>query len=78
MMKHRCLGVFFTRSRREQLGGRTETYGSHRVGVMAGTLYHSICVCVPRDGAGSHEALVGSHATGMRAITESTGVNGMW
>ena len=35
-----------------------------------------ISVSLPRDKAGPHQALVGSHATGMRVSTESTGVIG--
>jgi len=37
-----------------------------------------ISVCVPRDDPVSHQTLVGSHATGMRVSTESTGVVGVW
>ena len=37
---------------------------------------HSINVGVPRDGAGSHWVSMGSHATGMCVIAESTGVIG--
>ena len=33
-------------------------------------------VCLTQDDAGPHQALVGSHACGVFAITESTGVIG--
>ena len=33
-------------------------------------------VCLSQDAVGPHQALMGSHATGMRAITESTGMIG--
>ena len=36
-----------------------------------------ISVCLPRDNAASHRALVGSYATCMRAITESSDVIGV-
>ena len=32
----------------------------------------------PRDDPVPHQTLVGSHATGMRVSTESTGVVGVW
>ena len=48
----------------------------HPVGGHGRDCYHSISVCVPRDKAGPHQALVGSHAPGMRVSTESTGVIG--
>jgi len=35
-----------------------------------------ISVCEARDGAGCHQALVGSHGTGLSASSESTGVIG--
>jgi hypothetical protein len=35
-------------------------------------------VSLPRDDPESHQTLVGSHATGMRVSTESTGVVGVW
>ena len=37
---------------------------------------HSINVGVPRDGPGSHQVSIRSHAPGMRVIAESTGVIG--
>jgi hypothetical protein len=43
---------------------------------MLGTESTLYSVSLPRDDAGPHQALVGSHAPGMRVSTESTGVIG--
>ena len=53
--------------------------GLDRCGTGGGHLLEDVTDAqMLHDGGGSHQVLVGSHATGMRVSTESTGVISMW